>query len=84
MSIGDDGVASICVGQAHTGDPCEVCGHEVVVDIALDELLGCPFCGAKPDEFEDGEIQCSNKHCPARPSVRWNGRGAWNTRVIDE
>lgn len=26
MTIGDDGVASICMGLAHVGDPCERCG----------------------------------------------------------
>jgi hypothetical protein len=45
------------------------------------ELLPCPFCGAAPDQFEDGEIQCSNKECSARPSVRWDGIAAWNTRT---
>lgn len=27
MTIGDDGIASICMGKAHDGDPCERCGH---------------------------------------------------------
>jgi len=27
MTIGDDGVASICMGKEHTGDPCKKCGH---------------------------------------------------------
>lgn len=58
--------------------------HESNVDIQLSELLSCPFCGSQPNEFEDGEIQCGSKLCPARPSIRWAGRGAWNTRFSDE
>lgn len=27
MTIGDDGIASICMGKEHDGDPCERCGH---------------------------------------------------------
>lgn len=54
------------------------------VDIKLDELMSCPFCGEQPMEFEDGEIQCGNKKCPARPSVKWAGREAWNTRFLDQ
>lgn len=27
MTIGDDGIASICMGKAHEGNPCERCGH---------------------------------------------------------
>lgn len=28
MTIGDDGIASICMGKQHVGNPCENCGHE--------------------------------------------------------
>lgn len=28
MTIGDDGIASICMGKEHIGNPCERCGHE--------------------------------------------------------
>lgn len=27
MTIGDESVASICIGKAHVGIPCERCGH---------------------------------------------------------
>jgi hypothetical protein len=27
MTIGDDGIASICMGQKHDGNPCARCGH---------------------------------------------------------
>lgn len=63
-----------------TGDD----NHDPTVDIGIDELMSCPFCGEFPTEFEDGEIQCSNKKCSARPSVKWAGRGAWNTRYLDQ
>lgn len=47
-----------------------------------DALLPCPWCGSAPNVFEDGEIQCSNKKCPVRPSARWGDTEAWNTRVL--
>lgn len=43
------------------------------------KLLPCPFCGSTPDRFEDCEIQCSNKMCPARPSCY--SEHEWNTRT---
>jgi len=27
MTIGDDGIASICMGKEHEGSPCVRCGH---------------------------------------------------------
>lgn len=27
MTIGDDGIASICIGKEHNGSPCPRCGH---------------------------------------------------------
>lgn len=32
MAIGDDGIASVCMGKAHIGNPCENCGHENEVE----------------------------------------------------
>ena len=28
MTIGDDGIASVCMGKEHDGNPCSRCGHE--------------------------------------------------------
>lgn len=48
----------------------------------MSELLPCPFCGSEPTQFEDDEIQCSNRQCLIRPSTgRYGSAERWNTRT---
>lgn len=43
MTIGDDGIASICMGKEHVGNPCERCGHT--------QEVTCPDCKGKGDSM---------------------------------
>ncbi len=68
-------------------DACDSCGVSfdrapAVSDV---ELLGCPWCGARPSSEESGEnfigfIMCNNDDCAVQPECDWDPT-AWNTRA---
>lgn len=63
----------------------------VIANIAEDELLSCPFCGARP-ELETGgayeDVACVNPLCLVQPTAtgvsETSARETWNTRYSDE
>lgn len=62
MTIGDDGIASICMGKAHKGDPCERCGHAETLTIE------CSHCKGR------GEIELTGVHADTLTLLRLQAR----------
>lgn len=60
MTIGDDGIASLCMGKPHVGNPCDQCGH------TAEALRECN-CGATVKEAGRAlTIRPHQSACPKR------------------
>jgi hypothetical protein len=60
MTIGDDGIANICMGKPHVGNPCENCG--MLVDPRSE----------KPPKLtaeQAGEIEAEMRHLESDPET---------------
>ena len=75
----------------HNSRSAAVSGWNQRTAVVHADLMGCPFCGERPEMIEAralgySELYCGNRECPARPTVvsrytpdvvaRWNTRDA--------